>query len=109
MHIAPLDGGIEIPAGSYTLFVIDKGEPPWTLIISKKTGKWGTPYPGEQYDLGRSQMGSDVRPPVENFTIGCMQHQSGPIFLWMQSGTRVAYAKILAEKIAEGKTTFLFH
>ena len=52
---------------------MDKGKPPWTLIISKKTGEWGMPYPGEQYDLGRTELGSDVvRPPVENFEIGCV-------------------------------------
>jgi len=41
MRIPPLDEPIDIPAGSYTLFVdLSKGEP-WTLIISKKTGKAG--------------------------------------------------------------------
>ena len=111
MLIPPLDQPTKIPAGSYTLFVIDKGQPPWTLIISKKTGEWGMPYPGEQYDLGRVQLGSDVQPPVQNFTIGCMEHKDtdGPIFLWMQSGTKVAYAKIMAESFTQGKTTILIH
>ena len=54
MVIPPLESPIEIPVGSYTLFVKDEGEPPWTLIVSKKTGEWGMPYPGEQYDLGRT-------------------------------------------------------
>jgi hypothetical protein len=31
------------------------------------------------------------------------------MFLWMQSGTRVAYAKILAERTTEGKTEYLWH
>lgn len=60
---------------------MDKGKPPWTLIISKTTGEWGMLYPGEQYDLGRTQKGSDVLPAVENFAIGCMQHKNAPIFL----------------------------
>jgi hypothetical protein len=111
MLIPPLDRPTKIPAGRYTLFVIDKGEPPWTLIISKKIGEWGMPYPGEYYDLGRVQLGSDVQPPVENFTIGCMEHKdtSGPIFVWMQSGTKAAYAKIMAESISKGKTIVLAH
>ena len=34
-------GGKTVPAGSYTMFAIpDKDK--WTLIISKKTGEWGT-------------------------------------------------------------------
>src|SRR5580700_3813044 len=38
-------GGKMVPAGSYTLFAIpDKDK--WTLVISKKTGEWGVPYPG---------------------------------------------------------------
>ncbi|MGH9528938.1 MAG: DUF2911 domain-containing protein [Terriglobales bacterium] len=112
MVIPPMDSPIEIPVGSYTLFVMDKPKDRpdrWTLVISRKTGEWGMPYPGEQYDLGRTHMGSDLRPPVENFIIGCTQHQSGPIFLWMQSGRYVAYAKIMAEKITNGKTEFFVH
>jgi hypothetical protein len=86
MVIPPMDSPIEIPVGSYTLFVKDQGEPPWTLIVSKKTGQWGMPYPGEQYDLGRTSLGSDVQPPMEKFTIGCTRHVNAPIFVWMQSG-----------------------
>jgi DUF2911 family protein len=36
VHLAPLDGGIDIPAGRYTLCVIPRKDKPWTLIISKK-------------------------------------------------------------------------
>jgi hypothetical protein len=32
-------------------------------IISKKTGERRAPYPGEQYELGRVEMGSDLVPP----------------------------------------------
>jgi hypothetical protein len=112
MVIPPLHSPTEIPAGSYTLFVADKGEPPWTLIISKKTGKWCMPYPGEQYDLLRAELGSDVvRPPVENFVIGCVNNKKtgGPIFVWMQSDTHVAYAKIMAENTTQGEIRLLFH
>jgi hypothetical protein len=62
-------GGKEVPAGSYTLFTIPS-EDKWTLVISKKTGEWGTPYPGEEQDLVRVGMKVAKLPsPVENFTI----------------------------------------
>jgi hypothetical protein len=62
-------GGKPVPAGSYTLFTIpDKDK--WTLIISKKTGEWGTDYPGPNDDLARIDMKVSTLPsPVENFTI----------------------------------------
>src|SRR5580658_1660066 len=62
-------GGKAVPAGSYTLFTIpDKDK--WTLIISKKTGEWGVPYPGEKDDLLRVDMKTSQLPsPLENFTI----------------------------------------
>lgn len=60
--------GKEIPAGSYTLFTIPATDK-WTLIISKKTGEPGTPYP-EGEDLLRVDMKvSNPASPIENFTI----------------------------------------
>jgi hypothetical protein len=42
----------------------------WWLVISKKTGEWGTDYPGENEDLVRVPMSVSKTPaPVENFTI----------------------------------------
>lgn len=62
-------GGTRVPAGSYTLFTIP-GKDKWTLIISKKTGEWGTNYPGEKEDLARVEMKAETASvPVENFTI----------------------------------------
>jgi len=50
-------GGKPVPAGSYTLFALPTADA-WTLIISKQTGEWGIPYPGESYDFGRVPMKS---------------------------------------------------
>lgn len=62
-------GGKLVHAGSYTLFTIPNADK-WTLIISKKTGQWGTDYPGEAEDLLRTDMLMSKLPaPVENFTI----------------------------------------
>lgn len=63
-------GGKDVPAGSYTIFAIPNADK-WLLIISKKTGEWGIPYPGEGDDLARVDMrASPLGSPVENFTIG---------------------------------------
>jgi len=74
-------GGTPVPAGKYTVFTIPN-ENKWTLIISKKTGEWGTAYPGPDNDLARIDMKVSKLPsPVENFTIafdhsgnGCVMH-----------------------------------
>jgi|SRR5208282_1551381 len=62
-------GGKDVPAGSYTIFTIPKAGA-WVLVISKKTGEWGTDYPGEKEDLVRVPMSvSKTAAPVENFTV----------------------------------------
>jgi len=62
-------GGTTVPAGSYTLFTVPNKDK-WQLVISKKTGEWGTDYPGEGSDLARIDMKVSALPaPVENFTI----------------------------------------
>lgn len=62
-------GGTAVPAGKYTLFTVP-GEDKWSLVISKKTGEWGTAYPGPDNDLARIDMKvSKTSAPVENFTI----------------------------------------
>lgn len=62
-------GGNHVPAGSYTIFAIPNQDK-WTLVISKKTGEWGIPYPGASEDLVRVDMKASALPSmVENFTI----------------------------------------
>lgn len=62
-------GGTLVPAGKYTIFSIPEKDS-WTLIINKKTGEWGTDYPGPSDDLARVPMKvSALSSPVENFTI----------------------------------------
>ena len=70
-------GGTHVPAGSYTLFTVP-GKDKWTLIISKKTGEWGTDYPGEKEDLARVEMkAGTASAPVENFTISFEKSGNG--------------------------------
>ncbi len=61
-------GTLAVPAGTYTLFSIP-GEARWQLIVSKKTGQWGTQY-DESHDLGRVDMEVATLPEVvEKFEI----------------------------------------
>ena len=69
-------GDKEVPAGSYTLFTIPNQDK-WTLIISKKTGEWGIPYPGQADDFTRTDMKASATPStVENYTISFDQNGS---------------------------------
>ena len=47
-------GSLSLPAGTYTLYTIPTGGT-WHLVVSKKTGQWGVPYPKGE-DLGRAPM-----------------------------------------------------
>jgi Protein of unknown function (DUF2911) len=86
-------GGKAVPAGSYTLFTVPKADT-WWLVISKKTGEWGTDYPGEKEDLVRVPMkASKNGPPVEDFLIAFDQ-AGNKCKLRMEWETTVASAEI---------------
>lgn len=58
-------GGLNVPAGDYTLFVLVKDPDAWQLIVNKQTGQWGLTYKEDQ-DLGRVKMTmSKPSAPVE--------------------------------------------
>jgi len=70
-------GGTPVPAGNYTLFTIPNKDK-WVLILSKKTGEWGTNYPGPSNDLARIDMKVSTLPsPVEDFTISFDKTSNG--------------------------------
>ena len=69
-------GGLNVPAGSYTLFAVPAATG-WKLIINKKTGQWGIPYPQGE-DLGRAAMtASAAAKPAEQLTISVQDTQAG--------------------------------
>jgi hypothetical protein len=70
-------GPTHVPAGTYTLYTIPIGNT-WQLIISKKTGQWGTPYPGKAEDFARVPMvlGKNEK-PVEQLTFSITDTPSG--------------------------------
>jgi hypothetical protein len=45
-------GDLEVPKGTYTVFVDLSDAAHWVLIVNKQTGQWGTEYDKAQ-DLGR--------------------------------------------------------
>jgi hypothetical protein len=63
---ADLDvGGLRVPKGNYTLWVLVKDPNAWELIINKQIGQWGLSYASGQ-DLGRVKMTMSKPPaPVE--------------------------------------------
>jgi hypothetical protein len=63
-------GTLTVPAGTYTLFTLPAApSTPWLLIVSKKTGEWGIPYPAGD-DLGRTPMhGAILGSHVEDMAI----------------------------------------
>lgn len=67
---ADLDlGGLAVPKGDYTLYVLPEEENRWTLIVNKQTGQWGTVY-NESMDLGRVPMKLERSPaPIETYKI----------------------------------------
>jgi len=68
-NVDTVTGSKDVPAGKYTLFTLP-APGKWTLVLSKQTGEWGIPYPGERYDFGRMEMKVSKLPaPLENFTI----------------------------------------
>jgi hypothetical protein len=59
-------GDIEVPAGTYTLFVDISNPSQWVLIVSKATGEWGLAYDSSK-DLGKTKMMTTTSPNlVEN-------------------------------------------
>jgi hypothetical protein len=85
-------GGAAVPAGTYTLFTIPSKDK-WTLIISKKTGEWGTAYPGQADDLARVDMKvSALSSPVENFTIAFEKSGAGATLNLDWESTRASVA-----------------
>ena len=69
-------GPLHVPAGTYTLYTISTGGT-WQLIVSKKTGQWGIPYPKGE-DLGRAPMTMSTNAtPVEQLTISITDTPAG--------------------------------
>lgn len=81
-------GPVHVNPGTYTLYTVP-GERNWQLIISKKTGQWGTPYPKGE-DLGRALMTvGKTAAPVETLTISMEDTKAGGLLVIEWGTTRV--------------------
>lgn len=91
-------GDVNVPAGTYTLFVDITNPDDWTLIVNKKTGEWGLAYDASQ-DLGKTKMHmSKPASTVEDLTYTITQggHSRGKITLTWEDKEASVYVK--AEK-----------
>jgi hypothetical protein len=85
-------GSLMIPAGTYTLYTVP-GDKEWQLVVSKKTGQWGIPYPAGE-DFGRTPMTlSKNAKPVEQLTISIEDTAGGGnlIVSWGTSKATAAF------------------
>ena len=85
-------GSLTLPAGTHTLYTLP-GEREWQLIISKKTGQWGIPYPAGA-DLGRVPMKvTKTSQPVEQLTISIDDTAAGGTLRveWGTTSSRIPF------------------
>ena len=88
-------GSLRVPAGSYTIYTIPVGGT-WQLIVSRKTGQWGIPYPGKAEDLGRTPMQlSTNAKSVEQLTYTLDETPTGAMLHIDWGSTRASVACII--------------
>ncbi|MFN8060158.1 MAG: DUF2911 domain-containing protein [Vicinamibacterales bacterium] len=81
-------GSLTVPPGVYTLYTVPN-EKEWQLVVSKKTGQWGIPYPQGQ-DLGRAPMTvAGANAGAEQLTIDVVDTAAGGS-LSVKWGTTIA-------------------
>jgi hypothetical protein len=86
-------GGVEIPAGDYTLYSIPRPDGA-ELIVNRQTGQWGTEY-HPALDLARIPLDRrELAAPVEAFTIAVDPADGGARlrFAWEQTEWTVTMA-----------------
>jgi hypothetical protein len=93
---ADLDlGGLAVPRGTYTLYVLVSDPNAWELVVSKQTGQWGLEYDARQ-DLGRVKMTmSKPASPVETLKYTLIERGAGNGELrleWEQHVAAVGFA-----------------
>ena len=69
-------GDLNVPAGTYTLFVDISDPAHWVLIVSKATGEWGLAYDSTK-DLGRTAMTTTAAPLLEDLTYTIVDNGGG--------------------------------
>jgi hypothetical protein len=89
-------GTLNVPAGTYTIFTLPS-QKQWLLIVSKKTGEWGIPYP-EGDDLGRTPMMSKpLATPQEVMSITFENNKSNSAELHVRWENTDEYVTVTAQ------------
>lgn len=92
---ADLDfSGVEVPAGSYSLFARKSGDA-WTLLVNSQTGQWGTEHDPAR-DIAQVPLTAHGGEPREQFTVALHGHQ-GEGMLHFEWGETVLMATFRAE------------
>lgn len=92
-------GDTHVAPGTYTLFSIP-ARTGWTLIVSRKTGEWGTEY-DPSADLARIPMQvTTLKRAVERFTIGVEPAGEGDAELTLAWDTRMGRVALRANSSA---------
>jgi len=87
-------GGLYVPKGDYTLFVLVKDPDAWELIINKQTGQWGLRY-SEAQDLGRVKMTmSKPASPVERLKYTLSDQGGNKVRLQLEWENHVAFVPV---------------
>jgi hypothetical protein len=70
-------GGLNVPCGTYTLYIWVEDPKAWELIVSRQTGQWGLTYDPHR-DLGRVKMTmSTPSSPVETLKYSLIDKSGG--------------------------------
>lgn len=96
--VTPVDlmiGDLKVPAGTYTLFTLPSAGT-WQLIVSKKTGEWGIPYPAGD-DLGRTpMMKKELSAPQQVMSLSFEQTEGNKTQLHIKWETTDVYVPVVA-------------
>ena len=61
--------GRPVKAGEYSVWLLPRGNAPWTLILSNAAHVFHTPYPGAQHDAFRVEIAVERGSPMESLMI----------------------------------------
>ena len=74
-------GGLTVPAGAYTLYMLPSQTGPSKLVVNKQIGQWGIPINAavKANELGRADLTKEpaVDPQVDQFTMAFANEQGG--------------------------------
>jgi hypothetical protein len=87
-------GGLRVPKGDYTVYVLVKDPNAWELILNKQTGQWGLSY-NQAQDLGRVKMTMSKPPaPIETLKYTLSDEGGNKAKLQLEWENHIAYVLI---------------